>query len=67
MFECGFLYNIARLSEDRTGKDAELARCFVDLVQANGRLTSLQVAHHSTSDLPSNGTMADSLATTQVK
>jgi hypothetical protein len=62
----------ARFSEDRTGKESELARCVVELVQANERLTaqvynlSLQfVAHHGTLDLTSNETNAS--LTTQVK
>jgi hypothetical protein len=66
----------ARLSEERSGKESDLVRCVVELVQANERLTganerltgqvnklSLQFAPHGTADLPSNGTI-ESLVTT---
>jgi hypothetical protein len=68
----------AKCSEDRTGKESELARCVVELAQANERLTtanerltgqvsnlSLQFARHDTTALPSNGAI-DNLVT-QVK
>jgi hypothetical protein len=61
------------VSEDRAGKEAELARCVVELAQANERLTaqmytiSLQfVARHGTADASSNETIV-SLTNKQAK
>jgi hypothetical protein len=55
----------AKLTKVSVGKESELARCVMDLVQANERLTgqvnnlSLQFAGHGTTDVPSDGTIGN--------